>query len=87
MPGQRIAIVGENGAGKTTLTKLLLRLYDVNCGAVLIKGKDIKEYDIHTLRLHIGIAFQDVRVLAMSLVSKNQASQEIHYVFSLLSNY
>lgn len=66
-PGQRIAIVGENGAGKTTLTKLLLRLYDVNNGSVRINGRDIKEYDIHKLRLRIGVAFQDVRVLAMSL--------------------
>ncbi len=66
-PGQRVAIVGENGAGKTTLTKLLLRLYDVNSGAVLLNGRNIKEYDIHALRLHIGVAFQDVRVLAMSL--------------------
>lgn len=66
-PGQRIAIVGENGAGKTTLTKLLLRLYDVTGGAILINGKNIKEYDVHGLRLHIGVAFQDVRVLAMSL--------------------
>ena len=66
-PGQRIAIVGENGAGKTTLTKLLLRLYDTKGGEVLINGVDIKDYDIHRLRLHIGVAFQDVRVLAMSL--------------------
>lgn len=66
-PGQRVAIVGENGAGKTTLTKLLLRLYDVNKGKLLINGKDIKEYDIHDLRLNIGVVFQDIRVLAMSL--------------------
>jgi ATP-binding cassette subfamily B protein len=66
-PGQRIAIVGENGAGKTTLTKLLLRLYDVNDGSVLINGRDIKEYDIHQLRLHTGVVFQDIRILAMSL--------------------
>ncbi len=66
-PGQRIAIVGENGAGKTTLTKLLLRLYDVNNGSVLINGRDIKEYDIHQLRLHTGVVFQDIRILAMSL--------------------
>ena len=66
-PGQRIAIVGENGAGKTTLTKLLLRLYDVNSGAVLVNGKNIKEYDIHDLRLRTGVVFQDIRVLAMSL--------------------
>jgi len=66
-PGQRVAIVGENGAGKTTLTKLLLRLYDVGGGTLLINGMDIRDYDIHKLRLHIGVAFQDVRVLAMSL--------------------
>ncbi len=66
-PGQRVAIVGENGAGKTTLTKLLLRLYDVNDGKILINNKDIKEYDIHGLRLNIGVVFQDIRVLAMSL--------------------
>lgn len=66
-PGQRVAIVGENGAGKTTLTKLILRLYDVNSGAVLVNGKNIKEYNIHNLRLNTGVVFQDVRVLAMSL--------------------
>ncbi|MDR3314282.1 MAG: ABC transporter ATP-binding protein/permease [Oscillospiraceae bacterium] len=67
LPGQRVAIVGENGAGKSTLTKLLLRLYDVTGGALLLNGINIKDYAIHDLRLHIGIAFQDVRVLAMSL--------------------
>ncbi len=65
--GERVAIVGENGAGKSTLTKLLLRLYDVNSGEVLINGINIKEYDIHQLRLQMGVVFQDVRVLAMSL--------------------
>jgi ATP-binding cassette subfamily B protein len=45
----------------------LLRLYDVSGGEVLINGRNIKDYDIHKLRLHIGVAFQDVRVLAMSL--------------------
>ncbi len=66
-PGQRVAIVGENGAGKSTLIKLLLRLYDVNDGELLINGKNIKEYDIHQLRLNTGVVFQDIRVLAMSL--------------------
>jgi ATP-binding cassette subfamily B protein len=65
--GGRVAIVGENGAGKSTLTKLLLRLYDVNSGSLQINGRDIREYDIHALRLRIGVAYQDVRVLAMSL--------------------
>ncbi|MCL2531512.1 MAG: ATP-binding cassette domain-containing protein [Oscillospiraceae bacterium] len=66
-PGQRVAIVGENGAGKSTITKLLLRLYDVSGGELLINGVNIKDFDVHALRLRVGIAFQDVRVLAMSL--------------------
>ena len=65
--GRRIAIVGENGAGKSTLLKLLIRLNDVSDGAVLINGRDIRDYDVHALRMKIGVAFQDVRILAMSL--------------------
>ena len=65
--GRRVAIVGENGAGKSTLLKLLIRLYDVTDGAVLINGRNIRDYDVHALRLKIGVAFQDVRILAMSL--------------------
>ncbi|MBQ6930596.1 MAG: ABC transporter ATP-binding protein [Clostridia bacterium] len=65
--GQRVAIVGENGAGKTTLTKLLLRLYDTDSGELLINGRNIKDYDVHGLRLSIGTVFQELRVLAMSL--------------------
>ena len=62
-----MAIVGENGAGKTTLTKLLLRLYDTDSGELLINGRNIKDYDVHGLRLSIGTVFQELRVLAMSL--------------------
>ncbi len=79
-PGQRVAIVGENGAGKSTLTKLLVRLYDVDDGVVLINGRDIREFDVHALRRRIGIAYQDVRILAMSLrdnlTAYNDASDE-----------
>lgn len=65
--GQRIAIVGENGAGKSTLVKLLLRLYDVSGGDILIDGTCIKDYDVHKLRMKIGTAFQNERILAMTL--------------------
>lgn len=88
-PGQRIAIVGDNGAGKTSLTKLLLRLYDVNSGEILINGKNIKEYDIHQLRLNTGVVFQDVRVLAMSLrdnltVYHDASDKKLHEVLDKL---
>ncbi|MDF2891247.1 MAG: Xenobiotic-transporting ATPase, partial [Clostridia bacterium] len=43
-PGQKVAIVGPTGAGKTTMVKLLMRFYDVNAGAILVDGHDIKEF-------------------------------------------
>lgn len=58
-PGERIALVGENGAGKTTITKLIARLYDPTNGRILLDGKDIREYDIQSLRQAIGVIFQD----------------------------
>ncbi|HYP28840.1 MAG TPA: ABC transporter ATP-binding protein [Blastocatellia bacterium] len=58
-PGERVALVGENGAGKTTVTKLIARLYDVTEGRILLDGKDIREYDVPSLRRAIGVIFQD----------------------------
>ena len=58
-PGERVAFVGENGAGKTTLTKLLARLYDPTEGRILLDGRDLREYDLASLRRAIGVIFQD----------------------------
>ena len=58
-PGERVALVGENGAGKTTLTKLLARLYDPTEGRVLLDGRDLREYDLASVRQAIGVIFQD----------------------------
>jgi ATP-binding cassette subfamily B multidrug efflux pump len=58
-PGRRVAIVGPTGAGKTTLVKLLMRFYDVNDGAILIDGKDIREYGRADLRRMFGMVLQD----------------------------
>src|SRR5690606_3217399 len=55
----RLALVGENGAGKTTLAKLLARLYDPTEGRILLDGRDLREYDIESLRRAIGVIFQD----------------------------
>ena len=57
--GEAIALVGRNGAGKTTLVKLLTRLYDPDEGEILVGGRNIKEYDLTTLRREIGVIFQD----------------------------
>lgn len=58
-PGQRVAIVGPTGAGKTTMVKLLMRFYDVNDGAILIDGHDIREFSRGDLRSMFGMVLQD----------------------------
>jgi len=55
----RLALVGGNGAGKTTLVKLLARLYDPSEGRILLDGRDLREYDLKSLRQNVGVIFQD----------------------------
>lgn len=57
--GQTVAIVGPTGAGKTTMVKLLMRFYDVNGGAILVDGHDIREFDRSGLREAFGMVLQD----------------------------
>ena len=57
--GQKIAIVGPTGAGKTTMVKLLMRFYDVNSGAILIDGHNVKEFKRGELRKIFGMVLQD----------------------------
>lgn len=59
-PGEKVAIVGHTGSGKTTIINLLNRLYDVQEGAVLIDGVNIKEYNMKDLRNQIATVPQDV---------------------------
>ena len=57
--GQKIAIIGPTGAGKTTMIKLLMRFYDVNGGAILIDGHDVKDFNRTNLREMFGMVLQD----------------------------
>lgn len=57
--GQKIAIVGPTGAGKTTMVKLLMRFYDVNEGAILVDGINIKDFKREDLRRMFGMVLQD----------------------------
>lgn len=59
LPGQKVAIVGPTGAGKTTMVKLLMRFYDVNEGAILIDGYDIRNFSRDELRSIFGMVLQD----------------------------
>ncbi|MGN0384637.1 MAG: ABC transporter ATP-binding protein [Lachnospiraceae bacterium] len=58
-PGQTVAIVGPTGAGKTTMVKLLMRFYDVNKGAILVDGHNIKDFNRSDLREQFGMVLQD----------------------------
>ncbi len=58
-PGQKIAIVGPTGAGKTTMVKLLMRFYDVDSGAILVDGHDIRDLARRDLRGMFGMVLQD----------------------------
>lgn len=57
--GQTIAIVGPTGAGKTTIAGLLTRFYEIQQGAILIDGQDIRHVSQHSLRSQIGVVQQD----------------------------
>ncbi|MFH0953549.1 MAG: ABC transporter ATP-binding protein [Verrucomicrobiota bacterium] len=58
-PGQMVALVGPSGSGKTTLVNLLCRFYDVDQGAILIDGIDIREVRVKSLRRQIGVVMQE----------------------------
>jgi ATP-binding cassette subfamily B protein len=64
--GSSVALVGDNGAGKTTLVKLLTRLYEPSEGRILLDGKDLRDWDVATLRARFGIVFQDFNQYQMS---------------------
>lgn len=58
--GQSLAIIGTTGSGKSTIANLLMRMYDATAGYIMIDGKDIRAYDIPSLRRQLGFVPQDV---------------------------
>ncbi len=59
-PGESVAFVGATGSGKTTITNLLMRFYDIQRGAILLDGVDIREWDLRKLRESFAVVLQDV---------------------------
>ena len=62
--GETIAIVGATGAGKSTIINLLSRFYDIKKGIISVDGKNIKSYEIPSLRNSIAVVLQDVFLFA-----------------------
>ncbi|MCU9533380.1 ABC transporter ATP-binding protein [Streptococcus sp. CSL10205-OR2] len=80
--GKMIAVVGPTGSGKTTIMNLLNRFYDVDGGYIAFDGRDIREYDLDSLRQNVGIVLQE-SVLFSGTIAENiafgvpDASQEM----------
>jgi subfamily B ATP-binding cassette protein MsbA len=83
-PGETVAIVGRSGSGKTTLVGLVPRFYDVQRGAVLLDGVDVREYRLTDLRSQVSLVSQDVVLfndtirnnIAFNAVDKTDAEVE-----------
>ncbi|GAB3235997.1 ABC transporter ATP-binding protein [Algoriphagus aestuariicola] len=65
--GQTVALVGATGAGKSSIINLISRFYEINKGQIMIDGTDIREFELGTLRKHIGVVLQDVFLFSNSI--------------------
>lgn len=65
--GTKVAVVGPTGSGKTTLINLLTRFYDVQKGAILLDGYDLREYRLGELRQAFGVVLQDTALFGISV--------------------
>ena len=88
--GETMAVVGHTGAGKTSIISILNRLYEIQDGQILIDGRDVKEYDIYSLREHIGIVLQDVFLFSgtiadnITLRNKDIPIEKVEHVAKML---
>lgn len=89
--GQKIAFVGSTGAGKTTITNLINRFYDIQNGAILYDGIDVRQIKKPDLRKSLGIVLQDTVLFSGTVIdnirySRSQASDEEVYAAAKLAN-
>ncbi|NLH58851.1 MAG: ABC transporter ATP-binding protein [Clostridiales bacterium] len=101
--GQKVAIVGPTGAGKTTIVKLLMRFYEVNDGAILLDGHDIRDFSRNDLRSVFGMVLQDtwlyngtimdnirygrLDAIDEEVIKATKAAQVDHFVRTLPDSY
>lgn len=60
LPGQKMAIIGRTGSGKSTMADLIARMYDVSEGQIMVDDRDVRSWNLETLRTAIGYVPQDV---------------------------
>lgn len=68
-PGEKVALVGATGGGKTSIISALCRFYDVERGAILVDGVDIRQWNKQDLRRHLGLVLQDVFLFSGDIAS------------------
>jgi ATP-binding cassette subfamily B protein len=68
-PGERIALVGATGGGKTSIVAALCRFYEIDRGAILVDGVDIRDWDKQSLRRQLGLVLQDVFLFSGDIAS------------------
>lgn len=83
-PGESVALVGESGCGKSTFVNLLMRFYDVDSGEIFFDDVNIKEFNLHDLRMAISLVMQEpiifnYNILENILYGKTDAkNSEVH---------
>lgn len=75
-PGERVAFVGATGAGKTSLISLISRFYDIQKGAILVDGIDIRNVRQNDLRKHVGAVLQDPFIFSGTIASNIRLHEE-----------
>lgn len=87
--GQTVALVGATGAGKSSIINLISRFYEINKGEITIDGHDIREFELDTLRKHIGVVLQDVFLFSntifynITLGNPNITREQVMYAAEL----
>src|SRR5215471_9251383 len=75
-PGERVAFVGATGAGKTSLISLISRFYDIQKGAILVDGVDVRNVRQEDLRKHVGAVLQDPFIFSGTIASNIRLHEE-----------
>ncbi len=87
--GQTVALVGATGAGKSSIINLISRFYEISKGHISIDGHDIREFELDTLRKHIGVVLQDVFLFSntifynITLGNPNITREQVMYAAEL----
>ena len=68
-PGRCVAVVGATGSGKSTMMSLIPRFYDPQQGVVRVDGVDVREYEVDSLRRHVGLVFQESFLFSASVAA------------------